>query len=161
VASIDQQAVEPVLQNRPDPLPIDPGRLHRNLRHPLRLQPIAQAEQPGDGRRELRQHLRTPAFPLGHTHARSHLRLVHVQPCGALDDHLHRSPPFDDETAAARTEPQETASLMSVLEGNSPAYREGSNAKLSTGSQHHRVTASTGDPTILPISPARAWPRRP
>ena len=46
VTGIDEHQLEVVLEDVPDRLPIHPGRLHDDLRHAVRRQPIAQRQQP-------------------------------------------------------------------------------------------------------------------
>jgi len=70
VTRIDKQTVELILEDRPDRLPIDAGRLHRHLRHPVRLRPVAQRQQPAHRGLKLRHFLHTATTPLGHAHAR-------------------------------------------------------------------------------------------
>src|SRR5256885_9486652 len=53
VASVDEQTVELVLEDRPDRLPVDAGRFHRHLRDATGLQPIAQRQQPAHAGLEL------------------------------------------------------------------------------------------------------------
>jgi len=93
VAGVDQQQLEVVLEHRPDRLPIDAGRLHRHLPDPMRLEPVAQRQQPAHRRLELHHLLLARAALAGDAHAGGHLRLVHIQRRRALDDHLHDEPP--------------------------------------------------------------------
>ena len=68
---VDQKAVEVVFQDRPDRLPVDPGRLHRDLRDSVRRQPVVQRQQTPHGRRERLERARhaSRAEPGTRTHA--------------------------------------------------------------------------------------------
>jgi len=93
VPGVDEQQLEIVLEHRPHRLPINAGRLHRDLRDPIGLEPVAQRQQSAHRRLELDDLLLTRATLAGNAHARGHLRLVDIQRRRALDDHLHRQPP--------------------------------------------------------------------
>jgi hypothetical protein len=132
---VDEQAVELVFQDRPDRFPVDAGRLHRHLRHPIGLQPVAQRQQPAHGGREFCHLLRSLTAPAGNTHTRRHLRLVHIQPGSTLDDRLHDLLLTNDEHWSSPVGPQKQTSLIGVPYGNSPAYRGGSSAMRTAGSR--------------------------
>jgi hypothetical protein len=76
VASVDQHQREVVLKHMPDRLPEHAGRLHHDLLHPVRRQPVAKGKQPTNRRLELRHMLlATLAVHGRHPHARGHLLL--------------------------------------------------------------------------------------
>jgi len=87
---VDEQALELVLQDRPGRLPVHTRGLHRHLRHPVRLQPVAQREQTLHRRPEFRQMLLPPTASARRADARGHLLLVHIQRRRTLDHRLHR-----------------------------------------------------------------------
>jgi hypothetical protein len=91
VARGDQQQLEVVLEDRPHRLPIDAGRLHRDLRDTVRRKPVAQRQQPRDRGRELREVHLTLAAGRRRAHASGHLRLVDIKRTRALDDRLHQT----------------------------------------------------------------------
>jgi hypothetical protein len=93
VACVDQQAIEAVLQQRPDRLPVHAGGLHRDALDPVRFQPVAQREQPPHGRLKLGDMLNPPATLARRAHARHHGRVVHIQRRRALHNHIHPTPP--------------------------------------------------------------------
>src|SRR5438874_1513803 len=101
----------------------------------MRLQPVAQRQQPPHRGLKLRELLRPPTAPAANTHTRSHLRLVHVQPGGAPDDRLHHCLLSNDETTIVVRGASKQTTLMGVLYGNSPAYRGDSGAMLTAGSR--------------------------
>ena len=71
VAGVDEDAFEPVLQDRPDRLPVDAGRFHRDLGDTVRLKPVGQRQQARDGRRgtSATSSSRSPASAGTRTHA--------------------------------------------------------------------------------------------
>jgi len=101
VASVDEQAVELVLQNPPHRLPEHAGCLHHDLLDAERSQPIPQRQQPRDRRRELRHALLTRAALSRHPHTRDHLLLMHIKRRGALYHrfHLHSINAIDETVA--------------------------------------------------------------
>ena len=150
--SVDQQQLEVVLKYRPHRLPVHARGLHRHLRHAVRLQPIAQHQQPADHRRELTNLRASLAITSGHPHTRGHLRLMHIQRRRALDDHIHLRPPRSRPTATVvRQEPPKQTSLKSVLKATVPGSGGGTHAKLITGSQ---AAFGRRRPDHPPFSPA-------
>ena len=103
----------------------------------------------------------TPATPAGNAHARRHLRLVHIQRRGALDDRLHRLPPLErrrqrsSPAGASETDESDGRALrqQSGVPGRLP--RQTNDGLTGTiGERRQRATRRSS-----PISPARAWPR--
>jgi len=93
VAGVDEQQLEVVLEDRPDGLPVDAGGLHRDLRDAVGGEPVAQREQARDRRGELGEVLFAPSVGGRGANAGGDLRLVDIEPRGALDDRLHLEPP--------------------------------------------------------------------
>jgi hypothetical protein len=75
VAGVDEYALELVLEDRPDWLPVDPGRLHRDLGDAVGGEPVAQGQQPRHRGRELGKVLLASTAIFGRAHAGGHLRL--------------------------------------------------------------------------------------
>ncbi len=114
VAGVDQQQLELVLEDRPGGLPVDPGGLHRDLRHAVRLEPVAQPEQSLHRRSKPGHVLLTTAALARGAHARGHPLLVHIQRRRALNHRLHGSP-FSSTAQSSPGEPWELTSLMGAL----------------------------------------------
>jgi hypothetical protein len=93
VPGVDQRQLEAVLEHRPDRLPVDAGRFHRDLLDGERLEPVPQRQQTVDGRLELR-HVLLELAPAPDAHARRHARLVYVERAWALHHPLQLGPPF-------------------------------------------------------------------
>jgi hypothetical protein len=89
VAGVDEDAFELVLEDRPDWLPVDAGRLHRDLGDAVGGEPVAQGQQPRHRGRELGKVLLASTAIFGRAHAGGHLRLVDIERPGALNDRLH------------------------------------------------------------------------
>jgi hypothetical protein len=77
------------------------------VRHAVRLEPVAEHEQPADRRLELLDALDPLTRRARHAHARGHLRLMDIQRALALDDHIHHNLPLKDNRTVARTGPRE------------------------------------------------------
>ncbi len=130
----------PIHRNPRTTLPVDARGLHRHLGRAVRLQPVAQREQPLHRRLELRQMLLAPTAPSRHTHTRGHLLLMHIQRRRALDDRFHLgSFPLDDTIVARGA--LKTDESDGRARSNSPGCRQDSRAKLTTGS---RAPSETG-----------------
>jgi hypothetical protein len=86
---VDQQQLKPVFEHVVDRLPVDPGAFQRDMRHPMRMQPVPKRDQ-------IRRH---GAERLGPTHpaaigprrayGRDDRRLVHIQTRDAIDQLVH------------------------------------------------------------------------
>jgi hypothetical protein len=95
VRRVAQHQLEVALQHRPYRPPVDAGGFHRDVRDPVRLEPVGHRQQPAHGRLELLHLLATGAPILArHPHARRHLLLVHVKRARPVDHSIHRSPPI-------------------------------------------------------------------
>ena len=143
IRDILQQHLERVLQQIVGRLPVDPGGLHRHVRHPGRGQPLPQIQQirgRGPEGPDLLAHL---AVVIDHPHA-------HHQQCLPR----HRSPRTDRSTCASPTPspsapagcalawglPNQT-NLLHVLQGNSPGCRPTPATRLQNG-----LTGTKGRP---------------
>ena len=112
VPRVDEHQLEVVLEHRPHRLPVDAGRLHRDLLDAERLQPVAQRQQALNRRGELRDVLLELAL-VPDAHARRHARLVYIQRAWALDDPLHLRPPPDRSANDRR--PRELRTYKAML----------------------------------------------
>src|SRR5881394_2234971 len=94
VLSVRQHQLEVTLENVPDRLPVDAGRLHGHVCTPVRRQPIRQRMQAGRRRRERPDFLMRR---LGYTADRRHHRvLMDVQPSTPGVKYFHALPPSVD-----------------------------------------------------------------
>ena len=114
VLGVHEQQLEVVLEQVVDRLPVDAGRLHRDVSDTEALEPIAQPEQVARHRRELGAQLRTGTCSVRHMDAGGHLLLVHIKRATALIDALHLSPPTDRQRPVARGEPSCSEILLGV-----------------------------------------------
>jgi hypothetical protein len=75
---------------------------------------------------------------------------VHIQRALALDDHIHRDLPLDDNRTVARTGPREQTSLRSALTAAGPGSGRGPHVKLNHGLKSTKNNAtSANDAAIL------------
>jgi hypothetical protein len=99
VGRVQQPALELVLQQLPDRLPVAPGRLHPHPAHPQAAQPLRQQPQPGGGRGEPTGLGVAPTMTIRHPHTRGHGVLVHVQAGATRHQRLHLlAPPLDNRS---------------------------------------------------------------
>jgi hypothetical protein len=158
MARVDQQALELVLEHVPDRLPVDAGRLHRDLGHAMLGQPVAQPEQAAHRGLKLRDFLHAFAVWPRRAHARGHLRLVDVQRRRALDDRLHLA--STDRSPPAAQEASTTTNLTVVLAAQSGVPGRPRTPDLLRAHTHQGEDGVTGDAPEHPLFPrARAGPR--
>jgi hypothetical protein len=153
VAGVDEHQLELVLKQMPDRLPIVTGGLHHDMRHAVRLQPVAHHQQPTDRGGELLDVLHALAVCARHANARRHLRLVHVQRALTLHDHIHPDLPLDDNTTVARTGPRKQTSLRNALTAAGPGSGRGPHVKLNHGlkSTKKKTTSANDAPHHPPV----------
>src|SRR5262249_30589289 len=156
VAGVAEKKLEVVLEQVPDRLPVDTGRLHRHVRHAETLQPIAQCEQIGGHRRgALDQFPPAPPPPRAH-HRPRHPPPLHLEPATALITALHRKPPsrsLADEPAGGS--PRQSR-VWSTCSRHSSESRRAPGATLSSDSQ---VPSFAGlNAAADPIFIRRGWP---
>ncbi len=134
MARVDEQTIELVLEDRPRRLPVDAAGLHRHLGRAVRLQPVAQREQPLHRRLELRHLLLTPATPAGtRTHAVTCSLCTSNAAGRSTTVSIACSLQLDDTIVAWGA--SETDESDGRARSNSPGCRQGPHAKLTTGSQ--------------------------
>jgi hypothetical protein len=90
VLGVDEPELEVVLEQVVDRLPVDAGRLHRDVGDAEPLEPVAQRQQLAGHRRELCAELRAAALPVGHMRAGGDLLLVDIERRAALENPFHR-----------------------------------------------------------------------
>jgi hypothetical protein len=135
---VAQRELEVVLEDVPDRLPVDAGGFHRDMRDPVRGQPVAQRHQTLHGGGELGQlRLATPGL-VRDAHARGHLRLMDIERADALEDRLHQTSRIEHLTASPAG-PSKQTSLMVVLEATVRDPGQGPYTKLVTGAQAPRA----------------------
>src|SRR5436190_4351819 len=102
---VQKPALEALLEQVVDRLPVAAGRLHPDQRHPVTPQPIGQRHQPARRRLERARLLQPLATTTGHPYGRGNRVLVHIQAGAALDEAIHRSPslPLDGTNTARRS----------------------------------------------------------
>jgi hypothetical protein len=89
VGGIHQQAREGLLQRVEHGFPINARALHRHVRDPVRLEPVAQGQEFGGGRSEC-PHVLRPGLPRPrHAYARGDGVPMDVQPTASLDLPFH------------------------------------------------------------------------
>src|SRR5215469_12176128 len=90
LGGVDQEQLEVVLQHVVDRFPVDPGRIHCHVGHPLLAQPVAQCQQfTGGGGESADLLFNLAAGPLCHSHARADRGFVHIQSAAAFDQPFH------------------------------------------------------------------------
>src|SRR3984893_2868486 len=94
IRRIDQQQREALLQYVKHRFPVDPGRLHRNMAHALRAQPVMRTQQLIAGPAEAANLLGELAAWAVDPHTCGQRGLVHVNPAAAPIDSLHGRPPL-------------------------------------------------------------------
>src|ERR1017187_11040088 len=134
------------------------------MRDAERGQPVPQRQQATHRRLELPHLLPALAAITRRAHARRDLRLVHIQRPGTLHHLIHHQPPASRSTQHRRPEgPATTDESDKRAQGNSPAFRQGPSAILSTG--HTGTTQSRGvtgrPPNPPPFSRRPHGPPRP
>jgi hypothetical protein len=89
MASVEQLALEFVLEHVEHRPPVDAGRLHPDHGHRPAAQPVRQRDQPCRGAAELADLLAAAAGIVEDAHARGDLRLVDVEHRAPLDQPIH------------------------------------------------------------------------
>ncbi len=92
MTSVEQLALELILEQVPDRSPVHPGGLHPNDRHRPAAQPVGQRDQPCGRRAELADLLPAAAVAVRNANARGDLRFVDIEHRAALDQTIHDTP---------------------------------------------------------------------
>jgi hypothetical protein len=115
VLGVQQPALELILEQVVDRLPVHPGRLHPDHGDPEARQPVPQQHQSRRGGAKRPRLGLTGALLARHPDGRGDRRLVHVQPGAALDQSVHGSSRRLDDANGAVRESLFMNSLRSVL----------------------------------------------
>ena len=105
VLSVQEPALEPILQYAEHRLPVHAGRLHPHQRHRERRQPLAQLGQSPDRRAERpRAQLEAAAILARDPDRRHDVVTVHIKTSAPLDHFIHPLPPSETINSSPRPE---------------------------------------------------------